>query len=284
MIAATTLALLLASPSNSAPPSWEKVYEHPDKKQKLVAVWADDRGWFAAGPRLLLSGDASGVHPQPVGERAVVAFSGATRAELFAVGWDEVIFKLEGDKWLEEHRALGEPKGSSQKGTSGADLFETVASLPGKPKPVLAAIGPSLVLLRNPDAFWQAVPDVERPALMSLAHQGPRGALPADCTLAIWRWVGQERAVFSCRDGRSFVFDAGKVAPAGKLPRACDKLEHARLRGTEAFALCSGQLWRSDGKRWQRDVVGPAKLRDYAFTDRCLYAVTDRAVWRRCSP
>jgi hypothetical protein len=222
------------------------------------------------------------VQTQPVGERSIVGFSGANRAELLAVGWDELVLRLENGKWVEEHFAVGPPKG--KRGRNADDLLQSVVTLPGKPQPTAAAVGPWLVLVRHPDRTWHPLTESERRAASLLAHEGPPELRPTGCALASWNWVAGERAVFSCHDGRGFVFDAGKTLPTGKLPRACRQaVDHAHLRNTDAFTLCDGKLWRSDGTRWQL-VDGPRKIRDYAVTDRCFYAVTERAVWRRCAP
>jgi len=280
----TILALFLAAPAASTP-GWEKLYERPEKDRGLEGVWADESGWFASGPGLLVTADPKGVRTRDLGGRSIVAFSGASRAPLFAVGWDELVLRLEGDKWVEEHIALGLPQGGKGKRARDADdLLQSVATLPGKPQPLVAAVGPRLLLTRHPDGFWQRPDEPERQAASRLAHEGPPEARPGGCALASWSWVARDRAMFSCHDGRAFVFDAGKATPAGKLPRVCQQaVDHARLRGAQAYTLCAGQLWQSEGARW-RPVPGPGKLRDYAVTDRCIYGVTERAVWRRCSP
>jgi hypothetical protein len=277
------LTLFLTGPAAAAPP-WQKLYRRPEKDRGMLAVWADDAGWFAAGPGLLVTGAPDGVKTQSLGERSIVAFSGASRAELFAVGWDELILRLDGANWVSEHIALGLPKGGKGHGRNAGDLLQGVVTLPRKPQPVVAAVGPALLLTRHPDGFWQLPTEPDRQAASLLAQKGPPEAPPQGCALASWSWVARDRGVFTCHDGRSFVFDAGKATPAGKLPRACQQaVDRARVHGSTAYTLCADQLWRSDGARWQQ-VPGPGKMRDFAITDRCLYAVTDRDVWRRCSP
>jgi hypothetical protein len=275
-----TLTWIVLLATAAAPgPDWEKLYERPAKEQPLLAVWADAEGWFAAGPGALVTGDKAGVQSQPQGQRTIVGFSGATRAELFAVGKNELVLKLEGTKWIEEHFVSGPVRS----GPKSDDLIERVDTLMVDVKPMPAATGPSQVLVRHPDGTWQALPEVPKQKVLALAHQGPQEGSPAGCTRATWSWVGKDQGIFSCRDGRTFRFDAGKVTPLGKLGRGCKQgLDHARVRGPVAYTLCQGELHRSDGEGWLRLHV-PAKLRDIAVTDRCLYAVSDRAVWRRCA-
>jgi hypothetical protein len=277
------LALFLAAPSAAAP-GWEKLYERPEKAPPMLAVWADESGWFASGPGLMVTGTAGGVKTQPMGELSVVGFTGESRKELFALGWDELILRLQGDQWVEEHRAIGLPRGGKGHGRNADDLLQVVVTLPGKPQPRVVAVGPWLVLVRHPDGIWQRLSEPERHATLMLAHLGLAEAAPKGCALAAWTWVGKDRAIFTCHDDRSFVLDAGKSTPMGKLPRACKQgLDRARRRNAEVSTLCYGQLWQSEGTRW-RQIPGPAKMRDYAITDRCVYAVSDRAVFRRCSP
>jgi hypothetical protein len=279
MLAAALFLLAGAAPADGAP-AWEKVYERPEKDGSLEALWADEAGWFAAGPGLLVAGGAGGVQPLPQGERTIVGFSGASRAELFAVGWNELVLKLDGSKWIEEHFVAGPPP--RKRGRKVDDLLLRVDTLPVDGKPMPAAVGVWQVLVRHPDGTWQALPEAARREVLMLAHQGPKSVRPERCTLAAWQWVGKDRALFSCHDDRTFLFEAGKATPAGRLPRACKQgLDRPRVRGADRYTLCHGDLWRSDGTAWKR-IPTPAKLRDIALTDRCLYAATQREVWRRC--
>jgi hypothetical protein len=261
-------------------PAWEELYQRPGTEKGLAAVWADEAGWFAAGTGVMITGGAGPPQAQALGPRSIVSFSGVSRSELFAVGREELVLKLAGTKWIEEHLVTGPV--ADDHGPRG-DLLEQVTPLLIDVQQMPAAVGPWQVLVRHPDGTWQALPEVPRQRVLRLAHEGPREARPAGCALNAWSWVAKDRGVFSCRDRRAFVFGGGKATPVGRLPRSCPHPSRARTHGSDVYTLCGGGLWRWDRQRWQR-VTGPSELRDFAVTERCLYVVTERAVWRRCGP
>jgi hypothetical protein len=276
-----SLAWIIWLAAATAPaPTWEKVYERPGKENFPAAVWADGDGWFAAWPGLLVTGGPGEPRTQPMGARWIVAFSGASRSELYAVGWDELVLKLDGTRWIEEHLVTGPVREDRNR---EAALLEQVTPLLIDVQTMPAAVGPWQVLVRHPDGTWQALPEVPRQRVLALAHQGPKEARPAGCAPGWWSWVGKDRAVFSCHDRRAYLFESGKVTPVGRSPKTCKRLDRPRTHGSAVFGLCGGRLWRRQGDRWQ-SISGPGDLRDYAITDHCLYAVTAQSVWRRCTP
>lgn len=279
---ALLIGLLATTAKANATPAWEKLYTWTAKTGKAgapQALWADESGWLAAGPGLLVAGGAAGVEELARPRYRPVAFSGPARAELYLVGWNQLILKLDGKQWIEEHFVAGD----THSGRKGDDLLERVATLPIDGKPMPVATGPWLVMVRHPDGTWQELPEEPRQRVLGLAHDGPAGARPAGCAPGRWSWTGKDRALFSCRDGRAFLLEGGKTQALPRLPKACQRFERARVRGQDAYLLCAGQLWQSSEDRWRR-VDTPPKPRDFAVTDRCLYAASGPAVWRRCQP
>jgi hypothetical protein len=270
---------LVAATAPAPAPGWEKVYERPGKEDLPAAVWADADGWFAAWPGLLVAGGSGEPRSQPLGARWIVTFSGPSRSELYAVGWDELVLKLDGTRWIEEHLVTGPVRDDRNR---DAALLDQVTPLLIDVQTMPAAVGPWQVLVRHADGTWQALPEVPRQRVLALAHRGPKEARPAGCGPGWWSWLGKDRGIFSCRDRRAFLFEAGKSAPLGRLPKVC-KQPRARMQGAGIYALCGGELWRSAGTRWIGLEV-PPRTRDLAVTDRCLFLATDRAVWRRCPP
>jgi len=275
VISALWMVLLAAAPSG-----WEKLHEQPANQRVLGAVWADEAGWFAAGAGVLITGGAGPPQIKALAPRWIVSFSGASRSELFAVGWEELILRLEGTKWIEEHLVTGPVQDDRRR---DHHLLEQVTPLMIDVNLMPAAVGPWQALVRHPDGTWQMLPEVPRQRVLLLAHEGPKGVRPAGCALASWRWVSKDRGVLACRDRRSFLFEGGQLAPLGRLPGVCKRLDRPHQHGSDVYTRCGGGLWHWDGQRWQRIAI-PSDLRDYAVTERCLYVVTERAVWRRCQP
>ncbi|MDB4982890.1 MAG: hypothetical protein JWM82_3642, partial [Myxococcales bacterium] len=88
-----------------------------------------------------------------------------------------------------------------------------------------------------------------------------------------------------CHDGRSFIFDAGKVTPKGKLPVECRRAFNAVTFGQgELYASCGpGKIWKTNGENWglHANFKG-AKVGAISVTERCVFVAGTRAVWRSC--
>jgi hypothetical protein len=282
--AAVTMAWLavgLGAPARAAP-AWEKLYEPIVEGATLGAVWADESGWFAGGDGVLVGGRDATARAQLSTKRNVTGFAGTDRVRLFALGFNELVLRFDGDRWIEEHFVADPPRG--RRGRDLPELLQFATVLTVGVTPSTVAFGPWLVLLRHDDdGTWHHLPEVEREQALRLADDGPAFRRPAGCALASWSWVTPAQGMFSCHDGRAFAYRAGQLTPLGRLPgRRCrGVLDHPRLHRGTAYTICDGRLWRSTEGRWAR-LPGPERTRDFAVTDRCLYAVTPAAVWRRC--
>jgi hypothetical protein len=270
-------------PQAKATPSWRKVYEVDSKTGWLTSVWADDDlQWVAAGSGVLITGGTKGVESQSLGERTVVGFAGKSHQELRAVGWDELIMRLDQGKWVSEHFAAGPPRG--ERGRNNLDLLQQAVRLPVAGRRSQVAFGPHLVLIRQSDGTWRRPPEAEREDLLRLAHAGPRIDKPAGCAGADWDWVDDEAALFTCHDNRTFLYRQGQTTSLGVLPRRCHAaLQFSATRAGQVYTLCDGSIVSWNGKRWHV-VSAPARLESFAVTARCFYAVSSQVVWSVCDP
>ena len=153
----------------------------------------------------------------------------------------------------------------------------------------LVAVGPSLVMLKQPDGAWEYPPKAERQKLWDAGGSGPQFVKPPNCYLAGWHWLGKDRGFFDCHDRRAFVWEAGVLTPKGKIPRQChDSLNAAVEQAGDFYVACnSATLWKTRaGDEWQ-PVQPPNEkgLKDIAFmsgADGCLFVAGPHSVWRSC--
>jgi hypothetical protein len=282
MVAAalSLFALLATAPAVVAPAGWEKIIESTGPKEWVSSVLAfGPNDWFAGGVGWLARGTARGIERTPTGPRAVLGMVGEAPDDVFALGDDELIMHFDGKGWVEEHVGL-KPK----KPGRGADILHAAFHSESK----LVAFGPTLLLVRKADRTWEPPPATESKKLLDLADSGPELKLPAKCDAAGWFWLGKSKAMFDCHDGRSFVFDAGKVTFKGLLPRECRRAFNSVTSGQgELFASCGpGKLWKTDGERWRpyASFMGVKELVSISVTEKCVFVASNRVVWRSCGP
>jgi hypothetical protein len=272
--AALAVVLALASPNDSG---WEKLFEVPPGPAWLSSVWADDRGWFAAGKALLVRSSAAGVVSESRPGRTVLGLS-ASRRGLLALGSPRLVLRFDGQRWVEEHFATLPAKAGRR---IRYDAVLHTARAMGGDGPLIA-YGPHAVLVAQPDGTWVAPPEPERARLSLHAQLFRAHEPPAGCAPALWLWWAGARGWLSCHGGQSFVIDGDQARATGVLPRTCnDGGDAAAERGSEVYLLCRGQLWRSVQGRWT-PVAAPRDLLSVAATGRCVYVAGNRAVWRRC--
>ncbi len=277
--AALALCVLLwTAPPGIAPVGWEMLFKTTGHKEWITSVLAFGRDqWVVGGVWGLARPTSSGVERTTTSPRAVLGLLGAAPDSVFALGDDELVMRWDGKRWLEEHVGP-KPKRSGR----GADLvYSGFYEDTGRP----VAFGVSLVLIRRADGTWELPPVPTAKRLLDLGQLGPSVSLPEKCDKAGWFWLGKDRGMFDCHDGRSFIFDAGKVTPKGKLPVECRRAFNAVTFGQgELYASCGpGKIWKTNGENWglHANFKG-AKVGAISVTERCVFVAGTRAVWRSC--
>jgi hypothetical protein len=180
----------------------------------LSSVWASGRDdWFVAGGWGVAKGTKTGFERKETPGRAVLGLLGRSPSSVFAFGAGELVLHFDGKTWKEEHIGPVPPK-PRRRGERVKDvLYFAYRSDPSAP---LVAVGPWLVLVRQPDATWTQPGEKKRYRLSLVGQTGPdKIARPLKCDPGPWYWLGQDLAWFACQDGRSFLYEAGTVTPKG---------------------------------------------------------------------
>jgi len=282
-------ALLCATGPASSPPmarQWEKVFDG-GANEWVYAVAAVSRDeWFIALEGGVARATKGRVERHPTAPRQAEGLFVASRDSVYAFGDGELVLHHDGRQWTAEHVGPPPPR-PRPRGTGAPDMLQA-GYFSGA---TLVAVGPSLVMAKQPDGSWSTPPKAERQKLWDAAGSGPPISKPPKCNLAGWHWLGKDRGLFSCHDGRAFVWDAGALTPKGKLPGPCaDSLNATVEDAGELYLACNAAtLWRTEpGEAWQS--VQPPKekgLKEIAFmagAGGCLFVAGPRSVWRSCRP
>lgn len=275
--------LLGHSPENgvlAGETGWKKVFELPDSQGSLRTVWADADGWITAGAQIIVMNRNGRVVSTPEPGRTILGLA-STRDGLFALGFDQVILRFDGNRWVEEHYSALPPTATRRQRVAailqGAHVFGA-----GK-EAATGAYGPWRVLLRRSDHSWVDPTEADRYRMNVLAEFGPEFPLPAACALAAWFWLDDREGWFTCHGGRSFRYNAGATTDTGKVPRTChDGADGLAAIRKDLYLLCDGKIWKSSGERWDL-VSGIKKVLAIAGNTHCLFAVTLGSVWQSCA-
>ena len=92
---------------------WQQIYVVPDAKSGLSTVWSDGDEWVAAGKSLVVRGRANGIEAKELPGRTVLGIERVGR-DLFALGADQFILRLEGTDWVEEHFEAPAPRATTR--------------------------------------------------------------------------------------------------------------------------------------------------------------------------
>lgn len=276
----TVLAALIAMAAAAIPAGWEKVHTVMGPNAVLAGVVArgGDR-WVAAGGDVIARGDRGGVQVTPETGKFIVGLASEGPEILLAVGNDDLILRWDGKVWVQESFAPD----AAKLGRMERRALVLQGAFQQQKGPTVA-YGPWRVLIRQEDGRWEAPPEKERYRLMKLAQLGPDLPRPKGCGSLEWRWLAGAQGWLSCHGGRNYVVAPDStLTDRGRLPAPCaDGIGTVVRRNDTLFATCDGgQLWRSEGTRWER--VSAPKLDVIADDGRCLYGVSDKIVWRNCS-
>lgn len=279
-------ALLLAGSTGrggAASPAWEKVFEEVGSNDWISTVRATSpKEFLVAGAKgVARVRDTGAVERRATGGNAVLGIFGDDSKDLFALGVGELVLHFDGETWTEEHIAPG----ATPRPRKGEDLLQSAffqADAPG-----VVAFGPRLVLVRQADSTWVRPTAKERGRLSDIGQGGPQDfSRPPGCDPDSWFWLGRNFAWFGCQDGRTFLFQGGKVVPKGKKPSLCRTLTTVAVGGSEIYASCAnGTLWKTNGESWRALPPPPDKskaFRSISVNGGCAFVAGRKAVWRWC--
>lgn len=103
-------------------PGWEKQFTLEETGADLRTVWAAENGvWIAAGRNVVVRHDVAGVTTERLVGRTILGIGGRPRYGLYALGTDQLVLRLDGKKWVEEHFV---PAANGGKDTSLRDVYE----------------------------------------------------------------------------------------------------------------------------------------------------------------
>jgi hypothetical protein len=280
------LTTIAVSGSSTTSPSWEKVFDGTlyGWVSTIAAIGRDN--WIAGGPWGLATVTKAGINVESTHAHGVLGLFVESPVSVYAFGEGELIWHFDGKQWTEEHVGPLPPKGQRR---PFAEHMLYLSYFPDTaPNTPIAAFGLSLVLLKQADGTWAPPPNTDKARLLEAGQLGPRISLPAKCDPAGWHWFGRKRGALYCHDRRTFIQDAGKLTPKGKLPTPCyDAVNSLVEANGELFASCrSLSLWKTEGERWARidapNEKGLSELPSISAAGGCLFVGGNKAVWRRC--
>jgi hypothetical protein len=281
-MAMSTLFSLLSFLAVSSPGGkWQMVFEGTGADGWVSSVRASSAdNWIAAGGWGVATAQGTNLTRRTTPGTAILGLRSEANEGTFAFGSNEAILRFDGHAWIDEHVGV-----TPRRRGRGADLlyrgFREQASGP------MIAVGPSLVLVRQPDGHWTEPPAKERARLLDVSIVGPKITRPDHCAPAGWSWLEGHRSVFFCHDRRIFVYEEGVLRPKGKMPAECDGavLSFAYDRN-ELYASCDGgTLWKTKDENWTSIAppVRHAELGSISIAAGCLFVTAERTVWRSCT-
>lgn len=269
----------------AAEPAFEKMFESSSPKQWFASVLAGAGAeWTAAGRELLVVGDGAHYTQVSLAGTMIAAFGTGADGTAYAVGANGSIWRrVSSQDWRLEHRVgqvAGRHKGLDNALLVGVGVFSAPSG------PVAVAYGPGrLVFVRDGQGAWAPpVDQAEAERLYWRAQTGPPIALPPLCDRAGWTPLDSESGLVTCHDRRALVVWHEATTTVARLPAACSVPGSVARRGSELFIECGdqGRVFQLQHDMSWHMLPTPKGVRALSANDRCLFAVTERAVWRTC--
>jgi hypothetical protein len=287
-IAASCAGLVgnLNAPTSLACDTWKKVFESTSKDVHFAGALAGSGDeWTVGGIGIVATGSGAEHSERALDGLTIERFGRGPDGASYAVGSHGTIWRrVSKDEWHVEHQSR--PAGTKSK-KRNEDLLVGIRVVQHEGKTLLLAHGPygTPSLVRDDQGSWKPISDpVLAKSLVAFSIFGPKLELPQNCVADSWRWINDLEGLALCRDGRAFTLLDGKLAPAGKAPKACQLLRNVVRRRGELFASCGseGQVVTYSAGNWTT-VAGIKNVFALAANDECLIAATKREVWRQCT-
>jgi len=280
-------ALLFVAGQTSSPAAsrhWEKVFDGGASEWVYAVAAVGRNDWFIAIEGAVGKVTKGNIERYVTTPRQAEGLFVASGDNVYAFGDGELVVHHDGRKWTTEHAGAPPPR-RRRRGTGAPDMLQGAYFSDA----MMVAVGPSLVMVRQPDGSWAYPPKTEKQKLWDAAGSGPQTSKPQNCHLAGWYWLGKNRGFFYCHDRRAFLWDAGVLTPKGKIPRQCDDSLNAVVEEAgEVYAACNqATLWKTEGAGAWQAIQPPNEkgLKEIAFmagADGCLFVAGPRSVWRSC--
>lgn len=264
--------------------SWEAVFRGdrgPDGWISAVVATAPD-DFFVAGGWGITRSTSGRLERRDTPGHPIFGLVDANPDGILALGAGELVLRFNGRAWVEEHSGVAVPPRTKSADSLLYSALQTCVD------PTVIAFGPKLVLERQRDSSWRRVAGPERERLWALVRGWSSSFVtrPSRCDAGSWFWLGKGVAWSTCQDGRTFVFDCGKMSSRASKPAKCPTLSTAALSNGRVFASCAnGTLWEVTSDAWR--ALPPPKgagtdLGSISVTDDCIFLAGARTVWRRC--
>ena len=270
--------------TGGAQPSWEAVFqaEHgPDGWVSGVVAKARD-DFFVAGGWGVTRSTSGRLERRGTPGHAIFGLVDAGNDGVFALGAGELVLHFDGKAWAEEQSGAAAPPRTKSPNTLLYSAFQTCDD------PNVIAFGPKLILERQRDSAWRTVNGADHDRLWDLVRgwPSPAASRPSRCDAGSWFWLKKGVAWSTCQDGRTFMFDCGKLAPGARKPPKCPTLSSASSGTGRVYASCSnGTLWEITSEAWRPMAppkVGADDLGSISVVGDCIFVAGRRTVWRLC--
>jgi hypothetical protein len=262
---------------------WQKVYEGTAKETRFASVWAANaETWVAGGKKLLVVGKGASIHEHQLGGLIVMGIRQTPRG-LFAFGSHGAIWKIQDNDVHLEYQA----RKTEIRKPRDPDMLFTLGEVEVDGKNGLLASGGIAVFSETPGA-WQRITDEEKARKLTIDElYGKWFPRPANCDSPTWVPISSARryGILVCRNRSAFLVRDTVLTALPRMPKDCRGYISGAEGGTQSTTvLCDERrsLWQLRGSSWTEIKTGfmPDGM---AASDNCIFAVSQRSVWRRCT-
>lgn len=274
---ATDAEFNLAAPATPPEAAWTKLYEVRREDFGFGFVYVDGDTWFAPGEGVIVVGHEDGSTPTeyPMKNQFLQRIEALPNGALVAVGSPMVVAELEGARWL-PHQVRAKPSTKRF-----GDILASIDHLQEDGQSFSVASGPHALVVQVGHRKWQAPPAGEVERLRGLIRKGPRGAL---CPPLIWRGTSIGKGFYVCSGGEAFFYREGMHEALPPIEDGCSMSGINVNDSGVAFICESGvKFMRFDGARGWSAVTPPEELHTAVLGSSCLYANSQRTIWRLCA-
>lgn len=275
----------LSAQAQEPPATWDEVYELPVSSAWLSVVWARSAEvWVAGGRQILVDALDGKIRSTSLPNLGVSTVANTYRG-VFAAGSHGAIWRIDAQGIHLEHQDV---VGEKLKGRDRHQILQIgEAELSGRRG--ILALSTEAIFSERPGDWRLLASDAESNGQFANDLLFARWfARPQGCDSPTWlSFAGAHReGILTCRDRRSILLRAEKGFPLAHLPPGCgNPVQAAGGRDLAPTILCDGKIaiWTHRNGEWHalRTSFRPSGI---AATERCVFAVTQRTVWRQCRP